>query len=48
MHYIFKPRALRYYYANICFLKFVSHKYGGRESYLILIAPKILALVLNC
>ena len=28
--------------------KSVGHRYGGRESYLILIAPNISALVLHC
>ena len=42
----FKKR-LSNYYANICLLRSVGHRCGGRESYLILIAPNILALVLN-
>jgi len=28
-------KKLSNYDANICFLKFVGHRYGGRESYLI-------------
>ena len=43
-----KKKNLSNYQANICLLKSVGHRYGGRESYLILIAPNILALVLNC
>ena len=36
------------YYANICFVKSVCHRYGGRESYFILLTPNMLTLVLNC